>query len=88
MNQLQHLLFIVDDTVKVVILQVGKDIMFASDLAKAAYAVGGIYAQIEDLSDISPTILKLTSTYTSLVDDNDLQVNLTDRLYLAHINTG
>ena len=63
-----------DSSVKIVILQVSKDIMFARDLRKAAQALNGIYARIEDLSDISPTILELTSAYTSMVDDDDLQV--------------
>ena len=65
-----------DHSVKVVILQVGKDILFSTDLEKVAKSVGGIYAKIEDLSDISPTILKLTEEYTSLVDDDDLQVEI------------
>ena len=65
-----------DSSVKIVILQVSKDIMFARDLRKAAGALNGFYARIEDLSDISPTILDLTSAYTSLVDDDDLQVHV------------
>ena len=63
-----------DESVKIVILQVSKDIMFSKDLQKAATTLNGFYARIEDLSDISPTILELTSAYTSLVDDDDLQV--------------
>lgn len=63
-----------DSSVKIVILQVSKDIMFSRDLRKAANSLNGIYARIEDLSDISPTILELTSAYTSMVDDDDLQV--------------
>lgn len=59
---------------KIVILQVSNDIMFARDLQKAAHELSGFYKRIEDLSDISPTILELTSEYTSLVDDDDLQV--------------
>ena len=66
-----------DSSVKIVILQVSKDIMFARDLRKAAAELKGFYARIEDLSDISPTILELTSAYTSLVDDDDLQVHCT-----------
>ncbi|KAL5256751.1 hypothetical protein ACHWQZ_G011870 [Mnemiopsis leidyi] len=62
-----------DSSVKIVILQVSKDIMFSRDLRKAAHSLNGIYARIEDLSDISPTILELTSAYTSMVDDDDLQ---------------
>ena len=58
-------------------MQVGSDIMFATNLEDIALKVNGIYNKIEDLSDISPTILNLTGEYTSLVDDDDLQVQIT-----------
>ena len=68
----------IDPAVKIVILQVGKDVLFASDLQKAATSLNGFHAKIEDLSDINPTILKLTSElYTSVVDDADIQVKPT-----------
>lgn len=66
-----------DESVKIVILQVGKDIMFATKLRSVAESIGAMYARIEDLSDINPTILHLTSTYTSFVADSDLQVRTT-----------
>ena len=48
--------------------------MFATKLRSVAESIGAMYARIEDLSDINPTILHLTSTYTSFVADSDLQV--------------
>ena len=68
----------VEPSVKIVIMQVGQNVLFASDLRKAAADLNGFHAQIEDMSDISPNILKLTSElYTSVVDDDDLQVKST-----------
>ncbi|KAL5257658.1 hypothetical protein ACHWQZ_G012542 [Mnemiopsis leidyi] len=68
----------IEPSVKIVIMQVGQDVLFASDLREAAAELNGFHAQIEDMSDISPTILKLTSQlYTSVVDDDDLQVKST-----------
>ena len=68
----------IDPSVKIVILQVGKDVLFASDLKLAADTLGGFHAQIEDLSDINPTILQLTSElFTSVVDEDELQVKTT-----------
>ena len=55
--------------------------MFATNLEEIALKVNGIYNKIEDLSDISPTILNLTGEYTSLVDDDDLQVSPLQRVY-------
>ena len=56
--------------------------MFATNLEEIALKVNGIYNKIEDLSDVSPTILNLTGAYTSLVDDDDLQV-IYSAAYLA-----
>ncbi|XP_063674397.1 uncharacterized protein LOC134811484 [Bolinopsis microptera] len=68
----------IDPRVKIVILQVGKDVLFASDLKLAAATLGGFHAQIEDLSDINPTILQLTSElFTSVVDEDELHVKTT-----------